>query len=539
MTPTLRDYQQNALDAILQARLRGILRQLVALPTGGGKTIIFVYLAMLLNIRTIILVHRDELLRQAVDKLQAVWPDADIGIVKAQQDDFRHQIVIASVQTLAHQKRRARLAGEGFELCIIDECHHSTSDSYRAILGDLGFLSDEPDKLLVGVTATPFRADGSALADIFQGISYRIGILDLIERGHLVDPKGFLIETDVSLSGVHTRQGDFVTGELAKAVNTPARNKLVVEKYHELTPGRKAVVFSVDVQHAIDLSEMFTAAGVPSAFVHGETPSDERRETLAAFERGDILALCNCAILTEGWDCPSVSAVIMARPTRSRVLYTQCVGRGLRPAPGKTDCIIFDFGDRAHDLLGLPDLLGDDKPRDRKQGDSLKDMADAKKQEDADEQERKRQAEEERKRWAEAQRIRAVRQFEMNLLGGTKWQQAEAGEWRYPLTKQSWATLTPTHDGLYSASLITPSGIQSIAENEDLGIAQKIAVERAKAYHDAAFGPQAKWRYRNEPPTEPQLKMLKRLGYAGASPQTKGEASALIDRIKNGREVSV
>lgn len=355
----LRDYQKEAIARVINARKRGIRRSLLSLPTGSGKTVVFSSLAREMNVRTLILAHRDELLKQAADKLRVVWPSAEIGFVKAKQNDYTAQVVVASVQTLASPKRLEQIASQNFKLMVIDESHHATAPTYRRIIERLGFMRDEDDRLLLGVTATAKRADGDPLGDVFQEVVYHVSMLTMIREGYLADIEAYRVETDIDLSGVHSRGGDFVDYELAKVVNTPVRNRLVVDKYLEYASDRKAIAFCADVQHSRDLEEAFLERGISAKSLSGNTPDDERTGTLEAFARGEIQVITNAMLLTEGFDQPDVGCVLMTRPTKSQSLYIQCIGRGTRKAPGKENCIVIDFTESGgQDVCLVPTLFG-------------------------------------------------------------------------------------------------------------------------------------------------------------------------------------
>ncbi len=182
----------------------------------------------------------------------------------------------------------------------------------------------------------------------------------MIGASWLVDIAAYRVETGSDISAVHSRAGDFVKGELSRAVNTPGRNELIVETYGKLAAGRKALVFTVDVQHAEDLAEAFQADGVKAAAVSGRMPKPERRRVIEAYRSGKVDVLCNCALLTEGFDDPETNAVLMARPTRSALFYQQALGRGTRTAPGKQDLMLLDFADatKRHSAVTLPELFG-------------------------------------------------------------------------------------------------------------------------------------------------------------------------------------
>ncbi|MDP9375282.1 MAG: DEAD/DEAH box helicase family protein, partial [Chloroflexota bacterium] len=205
-TIALRDYQREALDAVRAAPAAGVTRPLVVLPTGTGKTVIFAMLARELGARTLILAHRDELLQQAADKLRMVDPAAAVGLVKAERDEHRAPIVVASVQTLAHARRLARVRPD-FGLVVVDEAHHVVSASYRTILRHVGAF-DAGGPLTVGVTATPDRGDGVGLGAVFQRVVYERDLLAMIRAGYLCDPRGIQVGLAADFRALKVRGGD-------------------------------------------------------------------------------------------------------------------------------------------------------------------------------------------------------------------------------------------------------------------------------------------------------------------------------------------
>lgn len=632
----LREYQEDAIQAVIAALERGITRQLILLPTGCGKTIVFSALAKRLNKRTLVIAHREELIEQAKEKFELVWPEADLGIVMADQDNPECQVVIASIQTAIRERRLETLKLQNFELLIIDECfvagtlvgnkrieelsvgeqvpcfdehtkeiisskivrifknpapknlveiqtggktiictgnhpfftvegwkaaqdikegdliygdlsqmqqaddersqkmsgllprrdgspksfgvsrtyeeaqpneefgfqgeddkysqkneaspqdsrgqrsginvtsseadattcrctngictcyahakserglsnslqdrhcvcqskignrnrrilthvpeaertgsekrgvlsvfgvdsvtihergnsqrymslcpdgyvynvevekyhtyfangiavhncHHAAADTYQKLIQELGFMDSDPAKLLAGVTATGKRGDKLALGKVFEEIVYEASIGLMIRAGYLTDLKGLQISTEVDLSDIAVIGGDFNIGQLANAVNTTSRNRVIVNSFMEHAPDKRAVAFCVDVQHSLDLAEAFNHAGIKAAAVYGDMEKDARREILRAFKAGKIQILTNCNILTEGFDCPEIECLLMARPTKSQSLFIQMVGRGTRLYPGKEFCLVIDFCDSRHDVCQLGTLLG-------------------------------------------------------------------------------------------------------------------------------------------------------------------------------------
>lgn len=365
MPPKLRDYQVECLETLLARYRAGGRRELVCLPTGTGKTVIFAAFPGFFRMRKrmIVLAHREELLDQAREKILRANPKLTVEIEQAgRRASTGCDVVVASVPTLGRKgsKRLAALDPEEFYLIVVDEAHHSTAATYKRILEHFGVFDKGTRKLLVGFTATPKRGDGEGLDQVFEGIAFSRTLPEMILAGYLSPVVGWRVETDVDLSGVRTRMGDFATGQLSDAVNVKERNELVVEVYRERLDGRRTLVFCVDVAHAKSLAKTFRKARIAAACVTGETPHDKRRKTLADFGAGRTRVLTNCMVLTEGYDEPSISGIILARPTKSTLLYTQMIGRGTRIHPGKENVTVVDIVDvtRDHSLIGLPTLFG-------------------------------------------------------------------------------------------------------------------------------------------------------------------------------------
>lgn len=394
MSVQLRDYQRAALEKSRQLYDAGVSRQLLVKATGLGKTITFASLIQvypeLARMGVLVLVHRDELVFQAVEKIRFVNPTLSIGIEKAEyKADLASDVIVASVQTLGHPslgRLRPILREIPFGLIIVDEAHHMTPGSqYDRILTEIGIgskagaastLKDGSRRLLFGVTATPNRHDKTGLSHFFDEIVLDYGITKGIEQGYLTDILHHRIKTKVNIGKVGKLAGDFNVGELDKATNIGPRNRVIVSAHKKMAAGKSFLVFCSSVPHAHTLADMFNEAGISCVAIDGTTPKEQRREWLDAHEKGEIEGITNFGVLTEGYD-GRVHVVHMARPTKSTPLYIQMVGRGLRTIPAnlgnlptqqerlnaiaasvKPGCLVFDYVDDGHDVVTTPTLFG-------------------------------------------------------------------------------------------------------------------------------------------------------------------------------------
>jgi len=369
----LRDYQEKAIKKIESSFEKGIHKQIAVLATGLGKTVIFSHLAsqrIAKNPKKVLIIaHREELLLQAKAKLIQINPRLKVGIEQAEKtaDHSGDEVIIASVATIgkAGSPRLLAFDPKNYHTIIIDEAHHASAESYRAVLAHFGVLKDTVDDwntkiLLLGVTATPNRTDNQGIDQIFDEVTYEYSIIDGIANSWLSRIKALRVSTDVSLDAVHEIGGDFSVGELANAVNTSVRNDLITKTYQNIAQGKQALVFASDVQHAHDLFESFKNAGINAGVILGTTDKEERRELLKKFASKQIHVMINAMVLTEGYDNASIEFIFMARPTKSGVLYHQMVGRGTRIHPGKEYLMIVDFVDNTsnHKLQTSSSLLG-------------------------------------------------------------------------------------------------------------------------------------------------------------------------------------
>jgi ATP-dependent helicase IRC3 len=339
-----RPYQQEALAAIESGLTRNITRPLVSLPTGCGKTVVFSQLIAkrAKEGRSLIIAHREELLNQAKEKIAIVSPNLSTGIVKAESNQVDKDVLIASIQTLARANRISQLPNN-INTIIIDEAHHSPSDSYKLVLEHLGVFRDDNPPLTLGVTATPERLDKKALSNIFQEIVYQKNILEMMIAGYLCDLRAIQIKLDIDFNKLKTSMGDYAEIELSQAMLEAKAPSLIAEKVSKFASDRKTLIFTPNVELAYQIADACQELGLAAKAIDGSLDSQTRKGILEQFDNGSVSILINCNILTEGFDAPNVSCVVMARPTKSKSLYMQCVGRGTRLHPDKRNCLIIDL----------------------------------------------------------------------------------------------------------------------------------------------------------------------------------------------------
>jgi superfamily II DNA or RNA helicase len=364
-TVKLRDYQAEAIDAVRVAWQNGAKAPLIVLSTGAGKTVVAAEIMARVNAgsdeKCLFLAHREELLSQTVSTVRLVSPNTRVGLVQQKNNELGREITVASVATVGHKSgnRLKELVSRGpYRLVIIDECHHATAAQYTRVIAAL--REANPDVLLLGLTATPGRADGTALDRVFDVVAYEKNIFDLVNRGWLVPPRGFDVPIDIDLDQEETENGDYVVTQLSKLMNKPPVIRAVVEAWRAHGLDRKFLVFAVDVQHAHALAAEFRDAGYAALAVDGSMKKKERRAALDAFRQGQVKLLVSCNVLSEGYDDPSAEGVLLARPTQSQALMIQQIGRGLRLHPTKTECLVIDCvgNSKKHRPVQLASLAG-------------------------------------------------------------------------------------------------------------------------------------------------------------------------------------
>lgn len=333
----LRPYQEEAKNAIFEQWDAGVKRTLLVLPTGTGKTIVFAKVTedcVRKGERVLILAHRGELLDQAADKLKK---STGLGCsVEKAEETCRGQwyrVTVGSVQTLMREKRLQSFAPDFFDTIIVDEAHHSISESYQKILQYF------QNAHVLGVTATPDRSDMRNLGSYFESLAYEYTLPKAIREGYLSPIRALTVPLKIDMSMVAVQAGDFKASDIGTALDPYLYQ--IADEMTKYCKDKKTVVFLPLVKTSQKFRDILTEKGFRAAEVNGE--SEDRAEILHDFDAGKYDVLCNSMLLTEGWDCPSVDCIIVLRPTKSRALYCQMVGRGTRLAPGKDHLLLLDF----------------------------------------------------------------------------------------------------------------------------------------------------------------------------------------------------
>jgi superfamily II DNA or RNA helicase len=383
----LRPYQNDCASAVTTA-WQDYVSALAVLPTGCGKTIIFAeVIRRSFPRRAMVLAHREELIWQARDKIQRVTGlncEVEMGEFRAAMDGLfgGPSVVVSTIQTHCAGGdgggRMGKFDPHQFGLLIIDEAHHATSPSYRRVID---YYRTNPNLRVMGVTATPDRTDEEALGQVFDTVAYDYEILDAVHDGWLTPIEQQIVVLEgLDFSHVRTTAGDLNGADLAAVMEFEQNLQGIAGPSLEIIGRKRALVFTASVAHAERLCEIFNRhrSGM-AGWVCGKTDRDERRKLLTDFANGAVQVVCNCGVLTEGFDDPGVEVVIMGRPTKSRSLYAQMVGRATRPLPGLVDgvdtadarkravaaslkpsCLVVDFVGNSgqHKLVTSADILG-------------------------------------------------------------------------------------------------------------------------------------------------------------------------------------
>jgi DNA repair protein RadD len=359
----LRPYQQQLINDIRLQYQLGHKSVLAVLPTGGGKTVCFSYIAEQASIkgnRVLVLVHRQELLDQA----SRAMPMPHGRISAGRSMDLSHAVQIASVQTVA--RRLHLLPRDFFQLLVVDEAHHTTAGTWAKVVQHFAAAK------LLGVTATPIRSDGRGLGEHYQSMVQGPTAQQLTDAGYLAGAK-VLAPPGFDSTGLRKRMGDFDPKEAEQRVGTIMGDCL--GHYRKHLPGQTAIAFCCSVAHAEAVAALFQSAGIAAASIDGSMDTTQRRQLLQNLGTGKLKVLTSCALIGEGVDVPSVGGCILLRPTASVALHLQMIGRCLRPQPGKRAVVLDHVGNTlrlGHHLEPRDWTLDGIKKRDREQAPSVK-----------------------------------------------------------------------------------------------------------------------------------------------------------------------
>lgn len=345
----LRKYQIEAIKNLKLSFKKGNKKILLVAPTGSGKTVIacaMIEKAMAKDNQVLFVAHRRELIKQCSNKLK----DFNVihGIIMALQTPNNYASTqVASIQTLTARKDKPGFTKPKADLIIIDEAHRSTSKSFQAL------INEYPEAYIIGLTATPCRTDGKGLGNIYEDLIECENIKKLTEQGYLV-PSKIVAPTLPDLENIKVVAGDYEKKSLSAKMDDPKLIGDIVMHWEKFADNRPTVVFATSIAHSKHIRNIFLNSNIPAGHIDGEMDELEREKQLDLLHQGKIKVLCNCQVLTEGWDEPKVSCVILARPTKSYGLYLQMVGRSLRIYPGKKDTLIIDHAGCVYEH-GFPD----------------------------------------------------------------------------------------------------------------------------------------------------------------------------------------
>lgn len=566
MSFKLRPYQEEAIQALLKGWEDGGQRLAVVLPTGAGKTVVFSDLIRRLRTerriaRVLVLAHREELLEQAADKIKRTAPHLRVGIVKGSRNEHDNaHVVVASIQTLSWQRPcrnqktdadgnklgRCRTCSrcttlprahqiKGIQAIIVDEAHHAAAPSYKRVLKHYGGFEDGGIPV-AGFTATMTR-DKGGLSKVWEQVVYRRDISEMIEDGYLVKPYAKqVVVPGMDLDKAKQTAGDFTAKSLAELMMDADAMTEVAKAYQEHASDRPGIVFCPTVEVAHAMTEAFNDVGIPAASVWGDMGDDERRNVLAKFSLGLVQVIVNCMVLTEGFDEPKASALVVARPTKNPGLYVQMAGRVLRLSPetGKTDALILDVTGvtTRHKLASVVDLTG--KAKRRKNGFDVED-------EEEEEEIPEPRAETEAGQQVEKEILRVGGWRDIDLfaqMSDVRWVTSAKG---YPFivaNKRGYFLVPGVADNTYHARVIIegvankPPGDPAVSPMEQARAKlEEIARHQAGEWDNKS----APWRQRKA--SEKQVKLARKMGLKFDDNVRAGVLSDMIDARKLSRFV--
>ena len=335
----LKEHQKAALNALEAMRDNSETIALLYHATGTGKTTTAVLDAKRCGGRVLFIAHTQELVDQATKRFRELWVNTTVGRYCDVIKQPRAHVVCGSVQSVALHLEAFK--DDEFDYLIVDEAHHAAADTYQKV------LSYFKPSFTLGLTATPERTDDKSILDIFKNTAHKLDIQTAVEIGELVPVRCIRIHTNIDLTKVRFNSIQYNIRDLESKIYVPERNRLIVDTWMQYVRDKRTVVFCASVKHAEQIADMFRDQGIKAAAVSGGMKKSERMEFQEKFVNRDIQILCACDLLNEGWDCPEIEVLFMARPTMSKVLYTQQLGRGMRLYEGKESLMVFDFVDNA------------------------------------------------------------------------------------------------------------------------------------------------------------------------------------------------
>ena len=344
-TIELREYQEEALNQLNYLREEGESIALLYHATGVGKTITAASDAKRVGGKTLFLVNSLKLTDQAEQKFKEIWPEATTGFYTGYKKDSNVDVLFATIQSVV--KNLEDFEPNLFDYIIIDECHHAASKSYATIMGYF------KPSFILGLSATPERTDGEDILKLFKRVAHRMDIKEAVENGILSPVRCLRVKTNIDISEVRINGIKYNSIDLETKLFVPERNKLIVDTYLLYGKNHNAVIFCASVSHAEQISQLLKEEGIASSAVSGKNTENERKRILSDYEQGKIKVLCACDLLNEGWDSPKTDMLFMARPTLSKTIYLQQLGRGMRKHEGKESLIVFDFVDNAN-MFNMP-----------------------------------------------------------------------------------------------------------------------------------------------------------------------------------------
>ena len=530
-TLKLRKYQEETVSALYGAWERGLKRPAVILPTGMGKTVIFAELikrTVEAGQRPIVLVHRDELVKQTVQKVHDAAPGATVGVIKGARQETSGDVIVASVATIGRKNRLESLPADLVDLVIIDECHHAAAQSYLNVLTWFGCFEPDRGARAAGFTATMERGDSKGLGSVWEEIVYSKDILYGITNGFLTDVKGIQLTVDgMDMATIAKSRGDYQEGALGDALIAAGAGEVIVKgvREHGLRPDgtiRPGILFAPTVATAHAFADEMSAAGIPTRVVVGTTPDEERAEIYAAVRNGELKYIASCMVLTEGFDLPAVEVAVISRCTSSTALYVQMVGRVLRPslATGKTGALVLDVvGVSGRLPLRSVADLSTAKPKD---GESIAEAI-------------VREAKERNEKPPKGLLAGDMGHEMVDLFhrSSSAWMRTHRGVWFIP-TRERTVFLWPSPDGLFHPSVsgskyeIRGGGYLAGATGFELEAAMTWAEDAATQLDPSIAKKSAKWRRKKEEPSDLQLGAAARARITFPEGATKAEASEIL-----------